>query len=437
MAVVAFRDEEGSAYAPGCLGSRARCGLVGRSSLKTLGLPRQTAGGGLPAVFVEAHIEQGPVLERAGVPLGIVTSIAGQARGTVEFRGVPRHAGTTPMEAREDALCSAAEFVLHARDAAAGIEGAVATVGSLVVEPGAANVVPGRVTLTVDARAPDQSRLDELLEAIGAELAVTSPAAMNAAVTRVLGEEIERLGLPVLELASGAGHDAGILAASGVQAGMLFVRSVGGISHAPEEHTSPEDVALCVDALAATLRPPRRLGELEADRLGAVPDHPPAELRQLLDSLHQRREVVARELAGDAREARAPVREEDLGLADAAGIEQKLARSGVAGGILGPDARVELPQRNPGRLTAPAGLEQMCLEGKELADCRRRSRCDLLFEAGLEAKVADDDVEHALNLPPQRKPDHAVGRAWIRVDPDALVRLGDLGRVPESVLGFE
>ena len=76
---------------------------------------------------------------------------------------------------------------------------------------------------------------------------------MDAAVTRVLGEEIERLGLPVLELASGAGHDAGILAASGVQAGMLFVRSVGGISHAPEEHTSPEDVALCVDALAATL----------------------------------------------------------------------------------------------------------------------------------------------------------------------------------------
>ena len=131
------------------------------------------------------------------------------------------------MDAREDALCSAAEFVLHVRDAAAGIEGAVATVGNLVVEPGAANVVPGSVTLTVDARAPDQPRLDALLDAIGAELAVTPPVAMDAAVTSVLGEEIERLRLPVFELASGAGHDAGILAASGVQAGMLFVRSVG------------------------------------------------------------------------------------------------------------------------------------------------------------------------------------------------------------------
>lgn len=253
VAVVAFRDEEGSSYAPGCLGSRARCGLVGRGELEALGLPPQTAGGGLPAVFVEAHIEQGPVLERAGVPLGVVTSIAGQARGTVDFAGVPRHAGTTPMDAREDALCSAAEFVLHVRDAAAGIEGAVATVGNLVVEPGAANVVPGSVTLTVDARAPDQTRLDALLDAIGAELAVTPPVAMDAAVTNVLGEEIERLRLPVFELASGAGHDAGILAASGVQAGMLFVRSVGGISHAPEEYTSPEDAALCVDVLAAAL----------------------------------------------------------------------------------------------------------------------------------------------------------------------------------------
>lgn len=253
VAVVAFRDEEGSAYPPGCLGSRARCGLVGQSDLEALGLPPPTAGAGFPAVFVEAHIEQGPVLERAGVPLGVVTSIAGQARGQVEFTGAPRHAGTTPMDAREDALCSAAEFVLHVRDAAARIEGAVATVGKLVVEPDAANVVPGRVTLTVDARAPDQTRLDALLEAIGAELAVTSPVAMDPAVARVLGEEIERLGLPVLELASGAGHDAGILAASGVQTGMLFVRSVGGISHAPEEHTSPEDVALCVEALAASL----------------------------------------------------------------------------------------------------------------------------------------------------------------------------------------
>ena len=135
-----------------------------------------------------------------------------------------------------------------------GSNGAVATVGQLIVEPGASNVVPGRVMLTVDARAPDQSRLDALLEAVGVELEVTPPVTMDTAVTRLLGEEVGRLGLPVLELPSGAGHDAGILAASGVQTGMLFVRSAGGISHAPEEHTTPDDVALCVEALAGTLR---------------------------------------------------------------------------------------------------------------------------------------------------------------------------------------
>ena len=119
------------------------------------------------------------------------------------------------------------------------------------------------------------------------------------------------------------------------------------------------------------------------------------------------------------------------------GVEQNLARSRVAGGILRPDLRVELPERNPRRLAAPTGLEQFRLEGKELAYRGHCPRRDFLFEAGPEAKVADDDVEHALNLPPQREPDHAVGRSWIRIDLDALVRGGDLGGIPESVLRFE
>ena len=106
-------------------------------------------------------------------------------------------------------------------------------------------------------------------------------------------------------------------------------------------------------------------------------------------------------------------------------------------GFSGPTFCVELPERNPGSLAAPTGLQQLCLQGKEHAYRRDCSRRDLLFEAGLEAKVADEDVEHGLNLPPQREPDHAVGRSWIRVDLDALVRFGDLGGIPESVLRFE
>lgn len=234
LGVVVFRDEE-----RGCFGSRA---FVERGSL--------------PGHYVELHVEQGPVLERAGAPLGIVTGIVGYTRRDVVFEGAAGHAGTTPMAARDDALSKAAEFVLRVRDAALGIEGTVATVGSLKVEPGAANVIPGSVRLTVDARAPDAERLDRLLAALGLDLEPrNAPVVMNESVRAVLREEIERLGLPVLELPSGAGHDAGVLAAAGVETGMLFVRSLnGGASHSPDELTSEEDVALAIEVLAATLR---------------------------------------------------------------------------------------------------------------------------------------------------------------------------------------
>jgi acetylornithine deacetylase/succinyl-diaminopimelate desuccinylase-like protein len=234
LAVVVFRDEE-----RGCAGSRA---FVAR--------------GPLPGRYVEVHVEQGPVLERAGAPLGVVTGIVGYTRREMVFEGTPGHAGTTPMSARDDALAKAAEFVLRARQAATEIEGAVATVGSVEVEPGAANVVPGRVRVTVDARAPDAERLDRLLTALGLEADPrTLPAEMDDSVRSVLREEIERLGLPVIELPSGAGHDAGVLAAAGVETGMLFVRSLnGGVSHSPDELTSDEDVALAIDVLTAALR---------------------------------------------------------------------------------------------------------------------------------------------------------------------------------------
>jgi len=235
LAVVVFRDEE-----TGCHGSRWRVRNVAP----------------LPGAYVELHVEQGPKLERSGAPLGVVTSIAGIVRCAREFSGEADHAGTTPMDARSDALTGAAEYVLRVRDAAAAIEGAVATVGQLEVEPGAANVVPSLVRLTVDARAPDQERLDRLVAELGLEDAhyVIPPVEMSDHVQGVLREEVERIVSPLVELPSGAGHDAGVMAAAGVEAGMLFVRSLnGGASHSPEEHSSEADVALAVEVLTATL----------------------------------------------------------------------------------------------------------------------------------------------------------------------------------------
>jgi allantoate deiminase len=232
--VVVFRDEE-----RGCIGSSA---LVER--------------GELPRCFLEAHIEQGPVLERAAAPLGLAMGIVGIVRGERIFEGRAGHAGTVPMEGRADALVAAAEYVLRVRDAAAAIEGAVATVGQIDVEPSAANVIPSRVRISVDARAPDRARLDRLV----AELELKhpdfrlEPVPMAAKPLAALRAELAARGLPIVELPSGAGHDAAVLAAAGVPTAMLFVRSLnGGISHSPQEESAPEDVVLAVDVLAGAL----------------------------------------------------------------------------------------------------------------------------------------------------------------------------------------
>jgi acetylornithine deacetylase/succinyl-diaminopimelate desuccinylase-like protein len=210
----------------------------------------------LPAAFLELHIEQGPVLADAGSPLGVVTSIVGYARGELVFEGRAGHAGTTPMEGRADALVAAAEKILRIRDAARGLDGAVATVGRLELEPGGTNVIPEKVRMSVDARAPDSARLAQLIDTIGIEPRDRNePVAMSGEVRGTLRQEIEIAGFEAVELPSGAGHDAGILAAAGVPSGMLFVRSLnGGISHSPEELSSEEDVALSVDVLSAALR---------------------------------------------------------------------------------------------------------------------------------------------------------------------------------------
>jgi hydantoinase/carbamoylase family amidase len=280
IAVVAFRDEEGWRFGRGCFGSRALCGRLRASELdnvdregvriaeavRSLGFGPIPEAGWLehsPATFIELHIEQGPVLDALGASLGIVTSIAGLARLRVAFSGHGGHAGTTPMARRRDALVAAAGFVLRVKEAAEAHEGAVATVGNLTVEPNAANVVPARVELLVDARAPEAGTLSALVDEIQAAagdadveyLGQLPPVEMDADLRASLRGVAEELGLLAPQLPSGAGHDAGVLAAAGIPAAMLFVRSrAGGISHSPDEHSDDVDVALAVDALELVLR---------------------------------------------------------------------------------------------------------------------------------------------------------------------------------------
>jgi acetylornithine deacetylase/succinyl-diaminopimelate desuccinylase-like protein len=194
-----------------------------------------------PDVYLELHIEQGPVLAELGEPLGVVTAIAGQARGVRVFEGRADHAGTTPMDARRDALVEAARFVLHVRECE--LEGTVATVGHVECEPNATNVVPERVTVSVDARSPDPALLEALIEEIGFEVQWRSePVPMGDAFAAVLPD--------APRLVSGAGHDAMFLPSPS----MLFVRSLnGGVSHHPDELSSEEDIAAAVDALTAAL----------------------------------------------------------------------------------------------------------------------------------------------------------------------------------------
>jgi acetylornithine deacetylase/succinyl-diaminopimelate desuccinylase-like protein len=231
--VVVFRDEE-----RGCVGST-----------------HFVARGELPECFVEVHVEQGPVLERAGAPLGLAHGIVGIVRGERVFTGEAGHAGTVPMAGRNDALVAAAEYILRVRDLAAATAGAVGTVGRIDVEPGAANVIPGRARISVDVRAPDRERLDRLVTALELKPEFRlEPVPMHERPVGALRAELDSRGLPVVELPSGAGHDAAVLAAAGVPTAMLFVRSLnGGVSHSPEEESSPEDVVLAVDVLAGAL----------------------------------------------------------------------------------------------------------------------------------------------------------------------------------------
>ncbi|MEO9175334.1 MAG: Zn-dependent hydrolase [Gaiellales bacterium] len=288
LAVVAFRLEEGPRFGRGVFGSRAVCGTLepdeadlrdadGISlgeAFAALGLGELPTEGWLgegPSSYLEVHIEQGPVLAANERPLGVVTSIAGMVGVELTFSGSRGHAGTVPMDLRSDALGAAARLVVAAHAAAGAIPGAVATIGRLTVEPGATNTIPNRATLFADLRAPDDARVDELLERVerAAREAATAtrctvelaerwryPATpMSDGPTGVVRRAIARLGDEPFELASGAGHDAQILGMAGVPVAMLFVRSdAGGVSHAPEEWTNDDALVACVQVLEPALR---------------------------------------------------------------------------------------------------------------------------------------------------------------------------------------
>jgi hydantoinase/carbamoylase family amidase len=287
VAVVVLRDEEGWRFGNGLFGSRALLGAVGAEELElrdaegvsvaealaavgragpTPGVPSLAA----PAAFLEAHVEQGSVLNRRGAPVGVVTAITGMLGYEVQFEGRAAHAGTTAWADRRDALVAAAAYALALRGAARELPDAVATVGRLVVEPGATNVVPRRAVVSVDARAPEPGTL-EGLEGLVASLAervaaeegctvaierrfATPPVPMDATIRDRIGEAIAATGREAVALPSGAGHDAATFAEAGIPTGMLFVRSLAdGASHTPDEQTDAAAITVAADVLTTVL----------------------------------------------------------------------------------------------------------------------------------------------------------------------------------------
>ena len=272
LAVVSFADEEGWRFGTPIFGSRVLTGVYGPEVLDRRDADGVRLGDVCPpdpfaargghrrlAAFIEVHVEQGRALAPAGVPLGVATSLAARSRFSFVCDGAANHAGTTPMDERDDALVTAARLVLAADAAARDEPGAVATVGRLEVEPGGSNVIPGRVTGTLDVRAPDPARRDAVVAAIRAAapgVTLTElPADPGVAFD---GGSALRCTTPrgeaAIDLASYAGHDAGVLAAAGIPAGMLFVRSPDGVSHDPAEHADEADCLAGVATLERALQ---------------------------------------------------------------------------------------------------------------------------------------------------------------------------------------
>lgn len=283
LEVVGFADEEGVRYQTTYLGSKAVAGHFNRRDLKrrdadgiSMAEAIRNFGGDVDKIesakwsakqllgYIEAHIEQGPVLERKNQAVGVVTGIAGQSRVQVKFCGLAGHAGTVPMVQRRDALCAAAEFVLAVETHAQKLKTLVATVGQIKAEPGASNVIPGEASLTLDVRHESDvqrrraiRQLHDKAHAIARrrkmklifeEVHEANATDCSPKLTALLARSVGRHQKTVPRLASGAGHDAAVMAGITPMA-MLFIRCKDGLSHHPDESVSVKDVGISLDVL--------------------------------------------------------------------------------------------------------------------------------------------------------------------------------------------
>lgn len=293
--VIGFADEEGTRFGITLLGSKGVTGrwpmewlnttdaegisvaqAMVRAGLDPMDIGQSARAANAFCAYLELHIEQGPCLEKAGLALGVVTDINGARRLHCQFTGLAGHAGTVPMGQRQDALAGAAEWMcaVEALTAAQG-EHLVATVGTLTCLPGAVNVIPGQVRLTLDIRGPNDRGVNDLLtrllaeaEAIATRRGITFAAegfyrinatACDSALQQCISQSISKVQGRCLALPSGAGHDA-IAMAECWPVGMLFVRCKGGVSHHPDESVTSSDVALAIQAyLEAVLTSPSSL----------------------------------------------------------------------------------------------------------------------------------------------------------------------------------
>jgi allantoate deiminase len=282
--VVGLSEEEGVRFGVPFIGSRALIGdidddLLARRDARGVSVAQAIQDFGLDPSriseasistgglgYLEMHIEQGPVLEALGFPLGAVESIVGQSRLEIRFEGQANHAGTTPMHARRDALAGASEWMMAVEREALAVVDLVATIGRIDAKPGAGNVIPGEATLSLDVRHPEDRVRHEAVDrflgcarqiatrrslSVSSEIRLDQPSvAMDKGLTAALARAVEESGHLVHRMHSGAGHDATIMARR-MPAAMLFLRSPGGISHHPDESVLVEDVAA---ALAAGVR---------------------------------------------------------------------------------------------------------------------------------------------------------------------------------------
>ncbi|MEO7298028.1 MAG: allantoate amidohydrolase [Verrucomicrobiota bacterium] len=281
--VVGFADEEGVRYQSAYLGSKVLAGNFNPADLKRVdanGISMADAicnFGGNPEQFknsranlkqilgyTEVHIEQGPVLEKKNQAVGIVTAIAGQTRAKIIFTGRAGHAGTTPMSLRKDALCAAAEFILAVENCAKKISDLVATIGQIETKPGASNVIPATVILSLDVRHQSDPRRNAACEHLKTSaqkiahkrklkifwelIQETAAVPCSTPLSNLLAQAARKHQPKISKLPSGAGHDAAVISKIAPVA-MLFVRCKSGISHHPDESVKVEDVRVAINVM--------------------------------------------------------------------------------------------------------------------------------------------------------------------------------------------